>query len=115
MNEPDGLNPAAVEPKKAAVDELVDDPEANSPPIYPPYRHTDKPPTYVPGRAQLMAPSSEIARTVNPDQDPTIRICRNPDGTYMVIHTTPAPGKNPYPNDPEDLSLDPPFDRGRRG
>lgn len=99
-----GLDPAAVEPKTSAVDELADDPEAGLPPTYAPKRAGDGPPTYVPGRAEIVSPTSEIGRNINPSQDPTVRICKNPDGTYAVIHTTPAPGKDPYPDDdPEDL------------
>jgi hypothetical protein len=97
------LNPAAVEPKKPAVDELVDDPEAGKPPTYGPNNPTDRSPVYEPGAAKVVAPDSEIGRKLNPHADPNMRICQKPDGGYVVIQTTPIPGKNPYPNDPEDL------------
>jgi hypothetical protein len=99
----DEPNPAAVEPQRSAVDKLVEDPEAGKAPTYASKTPEDKPPTYVPGRAEVVSPASDIARKVNPSQDPNVRICKNPDGTYVVIHTTPVPGKDPYPNDPEDL------------
>jgi len=99
----DSLNPAAVEPKTAAVDELVDDPEAGKPPTYAPRGTDDGPPSYVPGLAEVVPPDTPAGRKLNPTNDPNVRACRNPDGTYVVIHTTPVPGKDPYPNDPEDL------------
>jgi hypothetical protein len=99
----DTLIPAAVEPKKPAVDELVDDPEAGKPPTHGSDNPTDRSPVYEPGTATVVDPDSEIGRKLNPHGDPNTRICEKQDGGYVVIQTTPLPGKPPYPNDAEDL------------
>jgi hypothetical protein len=89
-----------------ARDELVPDPEAGKPPL--PAKKGEPPRTFEPGRAQVVAPDSELGRRFNPSGDPTVRICREPDGTVWYVHRTPVPGKNPYPtNDPEDLRTRP--------
>lgn len=65
------------------------------------------PPTYAPGAGKVVPANSPVNEKYNPHGSPNIRVCEMSDGTYIVMHTFPKPGKDPYPNDPEDLRYRP--------
>lgn len=102
---PDLVPPGAVvtEDGPPAVDTLAEDPEGRSGVPAAVVPDPPQPPTYVPGRASLIEPTSELGRRLNPDGDPNVRLCRNADGTITVIHAYPVPGRDPFPNAPDEL------------
>jgi hypothetical protein len=49
------------------------------------------------GAASLVSPDDPVAKQANPNGDPTIRVCKFPDETYVQVIVSPVDPKDPFP------------------
>lgn len=92
-----GDDGSASPPEPATSEPSASEPSTSLPPV-PTGHESPGVPKYTPGEASVVPPDDPIAKEVNPDGDPNIRVCRdNKDGTYTAIITSPVDPKNPYP------------------